>query len=211
MPQTERHPHHPRSPYAASKSFAHHLTVNYRESYGLHTSTGTLYNHESPLRGPQFVTRKISRSVAEIALGRRETLTLGNLDVCRDWGFAGDYVTLDACAWCSSTTRRTSSSPPGSRTRCPTCCSTAFAAAGLADPERYVRPGPGVHAARRHASTSTATPPRRASSSTGHRPLTFEQIIEHMVRTDIRRLESGVEEDADYLFPVGFSADATWP
>ena len=92
QPQTESTPHYPRSPYAAAKSFAHHLTVNYRESYGLHTCTGVLYNHESPLRPLDFVTRKITRSVAEIALGRRETLTLGNLDVRRDWGFAGDYV-----------------------------------------------------------------------------------------------------------------------
>ncbi|MSZ76997.1 MAG: NAD-dependent epimerase/dehydratase family protein, partial [Actinobacteria bacterium] len=92
QPQTEGTPHHPRSPYATAKSFAHHLTVNYRESYDIFASTATLYNHESAVRGPHFVTRKITRSVAEIALGRREHVTLGNLDVRRDWGFAGDYV-----------------------------------------------------------------------------------------------------------------------
>ena len=92
QPQTENTPHHPRSPYAATKSFAHHLTVNYRESYGLFTATGTLYNHESPLRPPHFVTRKISATVAAISLGQAESVTLGNLDVRRDWGFAGDYA-----------------------------------------------------------------------------------------------------------------------
>ncbi len=82
----------PRSPYGVSKVFGHHLTINYRESYGLHASSGILFNHESPRRGPEFVTRKISRAVARISLGQQDLLTLGNLDARRDWGFAGDYV-----------------------------------------------------------------------------------------------------------------------
>jgi GDPmannose 4,6-dehydratase len=82
----------PRSPYGVAKAFAHHMTINYRESYGMHASSGLLFNHESPRRGPEFVTRKVSQAVARIALGKQDTLTLGNLDASRDWGFAGDYV-----------------------------------------------------------------------------------------------------------------------
>jgi GDPmannose 4,6-dehydratase len=91
-PQTERTLLWPRSPYGVSKVFGHYMTINYRESYGMHASSGILFNHESPMRGPEFVTRKISMAVARIALGRQKTLTLGNLDAKRDWGFAGDYV-----------------------------------------------------------------------------------------------------------------------
>ncbi|MDF1660147.1 MAG: GDP-mannose 4,6-dehydratase [Planctomycetota bacterium] len=83
---------HPRSPYAVSKVYAHHMTVNYRESYGLHASSGILFNHESERRGIEFVTRKISSHVAMIKHGFKETLKLGNLEARRDWGFAGDYV-----------------------------------------------------------------------------------------------------------------------
>ncbi len=82
----------PRSPYGVAKVFGHYMTINYRESYGLHASSGILFNHESPRRGPEFVTRKISTAVARIALGLQDTLALGNLDARRDWGFAGDYV-----------------------------------------------------------------------------------------------------------------------
>lgn len=91
-PQTELTPFHPRSPYGVAKAYAHHMTVNYRESYGLHASCGILFNHESPRRGYEFVTRKVTSSVARIKLGLQEDLTLGNLDSKRDWGFAGDYV-----------------------------------------------------------------------------------------------------------------------
>jgi GDPmannose 4,6-dehydratase len=91
-PQTELTPFHPRSPYGAAKVFAHHLTVNYRESYDMHASCGILYNHESPRRGENFVTKKISQSVAKIQKGLLDKLVLGNIDTQRDWGFAGDYV-----------------------------------------------------------------------------------------------------------------------
>jgi GDPmannose 4,6-dehydratase len=91
-PQSEASPFHPRSPYACAKVFAHQITVNYRESYGLHASCGILFNHESPRRGETFVTRKITRAVARIKLGLQEKVYLGNLDARRDWGFAGDYV-----------------------------------------------------------------------------------------------------------------------
>ncbi len=91
-PQTETTPFYPRSPYAAAKLYAYWITVNYREAYGVHASNGILFNHESPIRGETFVTRKISRAVAAIELGRQEKLYLGNLDAKRAWGHARDYV-----------------------------------------------------------------------------------------------------------------------
>jgi GDPmannose 4,6-dehydratase len=91
-PQHERTLLWPRSPYGVAKVFGHHLTINYRESYGMHASSGILFNHESPLRGPEFVTRKVSLAAARIALGLQHELVMGNLDARRDWGFAGDYV-----------------------------------------------------------------------------------------------------------------------
>jgi GDPmannose 4,6-dehydratase len=91
-PQTEQTTFHPRSPYGVAKSAAHFLTMNYRESYGLFACSGILYNHESPLREPHFVTRKITAGVAAIAQGRADRLKLGTLDVSRDWGWAPDYV-----------------------------------------------------------------------------------------------------------------------
>src|SRR5512143_3758525 len=91
-PQTERTPFHPRSPYAVSKVYGHWMSVNYRESYGLHVSNGILFNHESPRRGENFVTRKITMTVAAIKQGRAKELRLGNLDAKRDWGYAKDYV-----------------------------------------------------------------------------------------------------------------------
>jgi GDPmannose 4,6-dehydratase len=91
-PQTELTPFHPRSPYGVAKTFGHYMTVNYRESYGAHASSGILFNHESPRRGYEFVTRKITRAVARISLGVQDTVALGNLEARRDWGFAGDYV-----------------------------------------------------------------------------------------------------------------------
>ena len=92
VPQTELTPFYPRSPYGVSKVFGHYITVNYRESYDLFAVSGILFNHESPRRGIEFVTRKVTDGVARIKLGMTDKLPLGNLDACRDWGFAGDYV-----------------------------------------------------------------------------------------------------------------------
>jgi len=94
IPQKETTPFYPRSPYAAAKLYAYWIVVNYRESYGIHASNGILFNHESPLRGETFVTRKVTRAVARISLGLQEKLYMGNIDAKRDWGFAGDYVEL---------------------------------------------------------------------------------------------------------------------
>jgi GDPmannose 4,6-dehydratase len=92
VPQRETTPFYPRSPYGVAKLYGHWITINYRESYGLHASSGILFNHESPRRGIEFVTRKITYGVAKIKLGMAKELRLGNLDAQRDWGFAGDYV-----------------------------------------------------------------------------------------------------------------------
>ena len=92
VPQREETLLWPRSPYGVAKVFGHYMTINYRESYGMHASSGILFNHESPRRGPEFVTRKVSMAVARISLGLQESLVMGNLDARRDWGFAGDYV-----------------------------------------------------------------------------------------------------------------------
>ena len=91
-PQRETTPFYPRSPYGAAKVYGYWITVNYREAYGMHASNGILFNHESPVRGETFVTRKITRAVARIALGLERDLWLGNLDSLRDWGHARDYV-----------------------------------------------------------------------------------------------------------------------
>ncbi|AMY11731.1 GDP-mannose 4,6-dehydratase [Luteitalea pratensis] len=92
VPQSEDTPFHPRSPYGVSKVFGHYITVNYRESYGMFACSGILFNHESPRRGLEFVTRKVTDGVARIKLGLADSLPLGNLDARRDWGFAGDYI-----------------------------------------------------------------------------------------------------------------------
>src|SRR5665811_1788089 len=92
VPQRESTLLWPRSPYGVAKVFGHYMTINYRESYGMHASSGILFNHESPRRGHEFVTRKVSQAVARISLGLQDGITMGNLDAKRDWGFAGDYV-----------------------------------------------------------------------------------------------------------------------
>jgi GDPmannose 4,6-dehydratase len=91
-PQTERTPFHPRSPYGVAKVFGHYTTVNYREAYGIHASSGILFNHEGPKRGLEFVTRKVTNAVARIKLGLQESISLGDIEPKRDWGYAGDYV-----------------------------------------------------------------------------------------------------------------------
>ena len=91
-PQTEKTPFYPRSPYGVSKAFSHWITINYRESYNLHASSGILFNHESPLRGSEFVTKKITSALARIKFGSNEILRVGNINAKRDWGYAGDYV-----------------------------------------------------------------------------------------------------------------------
>ena len=200
QPQTESTPHHPRSPYAASKSFAHHLTVNYRESYGLFASTATLYNHESPLRSTQFVTRKITRGVAEIALGRSDHLSLGNLDVYRDWGFAGDYVRA-MHGMLQLDTPSDFIVATGESRSLHDLLTLAFRAVGIDDVERHVRQDP---AFMRPADVSVLYGDvTKAREELGWSPsLEFADVVAHMVRTDIERLRSGVEHSPAYLYPA---------
>jgi GDPmannose 4,6-dehydratase len=200
QPQSELTPHHPRSPYAVAKSFAHYLTLNYRESYGLFATSGILYNHESPVRGGGFVTRKITRSVAEIALGKRESLTLGNLDVRRDWGHAADYVRSmrlmleadDPADYIVAT---------GIAHSLEDFLRTAFEVAGLGDPAPYLRQDPAlIRPADVMELRGDATKAREQLGWASQRSL--REIIDEMVAVDMRRVESGVEEDVSYLSPV---------
>ncbi len=183
--QTEKTPFYPRSPYGVAKLYAHWMTVNYRESFGLHASNGILFNHESPLRGIEFVTRKITNAVAEIKLGLREKLPLGNLDARRDWGHARDYVEAmwlmlqqDAPDDYVIATGRSASVRE--------FCELAFAHAGLkmADyvfvDERFLRPAEidvllgNAEKARRHLNWSAKT--------------TLADLVAEMVDADLERV-----------------------
>jgi GDPmannose 4,6-dehydratase len=183
--QDESTPFHPRSPYGVAKLYAHWITINYRESFGLHASSGILFNHESPLRGIEFVTRKVTDAVARIKLGLAESVTLGNLDAQRDWGYAADYV--DAM-W-----RMLQQPTPddyviatGRTTTIRDMCRIAFAHAGL-DWERYVvvdkalfRPAE-VDLLCGNASKARAKLDWRPSTD-------LERLIAIMVDADLRRL-----------------------
>ena len=156
VPQKETTPFYPRSPYGVAKVYGHWITVNYRESYGLHASSGMLFNHESPRRGLEFVTRKVTHGVARIAAGLDDKLPLGNLDAQRDWGFAGDYV---RAMWLMLQQRRrptTTSWPPARPTRSANLCEVAFATC---------RPRLGRARGRRRA----VPPPRRGRPAGGRR------------------------------------------
>ncbi len=195
--QTEETPHYPRSPYAVAKSFAHYLTINYRESYDLYCCSGILYNHESPLRGRQFVTRKIARAAAEIACGVRERVTLGNLDVQRDWGAASDYVAAmrlllqpdEPGDYIIAT---------GESHSLKELLAVAFESAGLGDPWPYVDHDPAL--IRPTDVRGLIGDASKARRQLGWVPTVgFKQVVEEMVDVDIRRVKSGVEESADYL------------
>ncbi|HLX80290.1 MAG TPA: GDP-mannose 4,6-dehydratase [Burkholderiales bacterium] len=187
--QDESTPFHPRSPYGVAKAFAHWLTVNYRESHGMHASSGILFNHESPLRGLEFVTRKISVGVARIKLERQDKLRLGNLDAKRDWGFAGDYVEAmwrmlqqeAADDYVIATGRNASVRD---------FCRIAFAHAGL-DYERHVEVDPALF--RRAEIDTVLGSAAKAKARLGWSPRTsLEQLVAMMVDADLARLEKGV-------------------
>jgi GDPmannose 4,6-dehydratase len=186
--QDESTPFHPRSPYGVAKAFGHWLTVNYRESHGMHASSGILFNHESPLRGLEFVTRKISVAVARIKAGKQDKLRLGNLDAKRDWGFAGDYV--DAM-W------RMLQQPEGGDYVVATgrnasvrdFCRIAFAHAGL-DYERHVEVDPALF--RRAEIDAVLGSAAKARGALGWEPKTsLEALVRMMVDADQRRLGEG--------------------
>ena len=186
VPQSETTPFHPRSPYGVAKVYGHWITVNYRESYDLHASSGILFNHESPRRGLEFVTRKITHGVAQIALGQATELRLGNLDAKRDWGFAGDYV---EAMW-----RMLQQEAPDDFVICTgethsvrEFCELAFGRAGLdykdhvVVDERFFRP------AEVDLLVGDAA---KAETHLGWRPRTrFNQLVEMMVDHDLETLQ----------------------
>ncbi len=185
VPQRETTPFYPRSPYGVAKVYGHWITVNYRESYGMHASSGILFNHESPRRGLEFVTRKISHGVARIALGLDNELRLGNLDAQRDWGFAGDYV---RAMWLMLQQDKPGDYvvATGQTHSVRRFCELAFGYAGLdyqkyvVVDERFFRPA---------EVDLLVGDPSRAREKLGWKPeVSFEQLVEMMVEADIRTL-----------------------
>jgi GDPmannose 4,6-dehydratase len=185
--QNEKTPFYPRSPYAAAKVYAHWMTVNYRESFGLHASSGILFNHESPLRGTEFVTRKVTRAIARIKAGLQAELQLGNVDAKRDWGHARDYVTAmwlmlqqDVADDYVVATGRT--------TTIREMCELAFRYVGL-EMERYLRIDSSLF---RPAEVDVLLgDSSKARSRLGWRPITtLEEMVEEMVEADLRRLQT---------------------
>ncbi len=184
-PQTEQTPFYPRSPYGVAKLYAHWITVNYRESYRMHASSGILFNHESERRGLEFVTRKISNGVARIKAGLDAELRLGNLEAERDWGYAPDYVrAMQLMLQQEEPSDYVIAS--GRQHTVREFCELAFGAAGL-DYREYVVTDPKFI---RPAEVDTLVGnPGKAESILGWKPETsFEQLVERMVAADLRRL-----------------------
>ncbi len=184
-PQNERTPFYPRSPYGVSKVFAHYITVNYRESYDMYAVSGILFNHESPRRGLEFVTRKVSDGVARIQAGLAETLPLGNLDARRDWGFAGDYV---RAIWSMLQQDRADDYviATGTSHSVRDLVETAFSHAGL-DWREHVRTDPALM--RPAEVEHLVGDPSRAAAELGWRPsVDFAGLIRMMVDADIERI-----------------------
>jgi GDPmannose 4,6-dehydratase len=191
VPQVETTPFYPRSPYGVAKVYAHHITVNYRESYGLHASNGILFNHESPRRGLEFVTRKISWHAAAIRHGVLDRLPLGNLDARRDWGYAKDYV---EAMWMMLQQDEPDDYviATGEAHSVRELVDVAFAHVGL-DPadhvridERFMRPAEVEH---------LIGDPTKAREKLGWTPTTsFEEMVKVMVDSDLELLASGVPQ-----------------
>ncbi len=188
VPQTETTPFYPRSPYGVAKVYGHFITVNYRESYDLHATSGILFNHESPRRGLEFVTRKITWHAAAIKLGLAKELRLGNLDAERDWGYAKDYV---EAMWLMLQRDEPEDYviATGESHSVRECCEVAFDEAGLGDFEQYVTIDPAfVRPAEVDHLIGT---PAKAERDLGWKPqTTFEQLIRLMTRSDIELLGS---------------------
>ncbi len=187
-PQCETTPFYPRSPYGVAKVYGHWITVNYRESYGLYACSGILFNHESPRRGKEFVTRKITDGVARIKLGLAQELRLGNLDAKRDWGFAGDYV---EAMWLMLQQERADDYvvATGETHSVREFVRAAFEAAGIEDFERYVVTDPAfVRPAEVDLLVGDASKARRALGWEPH--VGFNELVEMMVNADLKRLQS---------------------
>ena len=183
VPQNEQTLLWPRSPYGVAKVFGHYMTINYRESYGMHASSGILFNHESPRRGEEFVTRKVTQAVARISLGLQDKLVMGNLDARRDWGFAGDYVDAmwrmlqqdEADDYVIST---------GETHSIQELLDVAFGAAGIADWKPFVHQDPAFF---RPAEVDLLIgDASKARDRLGWKPTVgFEQLIAMMVQSDL--------------------------
>jgi GDPmannose 4,6-dehydratase len=200
-PQDETTPFHPRSPYAVAKLYAHWITVNYREAHGMHACSGILFNHESPRRGENFVTRKVTRGVAEIVAGKVDTLALGNLEARRDWGHARDYV---EAMWLMLQQERPDDYvvATGQSRTVRELIETAFGLAGL-DWERHVKVDPDYlrPVDVNHLCGNAA----KARAKLGWRPrVSFEQTIREMLEHDLRAY--GLEP-AKVLKPVSAAAE----
>jgi GDPmannose 4,6-dehydratase len=196
-PQDESTPHDPHNPYAESKSLAHVATVERRERDGLHVSVGIFYNHESPLRGVEFVTRRITQAAAEIAAGRRETITLGNLDAARDWGAAGDYV-VAMHAMLQRDEPGDFTIATGRLRTLRELLEVAFAAAGVDDPWSRVEQDPAL--LRQKDTPGLAGNPRRAREVLGWEATTsFEEMVAEMVHVDEIRVATGIQESSEFL------------
>jgi GDPmannose 4,6-dehydratase len=185
VPQSETTPFHPRSPYGVGKVYGYYITLNYRESYGMHASNGILFNHESPRRGLEFVTRKITDHVARIKAGELTELRLGNLDSKRDWGFAGDYVEM---MWrmLQQDTPDDYVAATGETHTVREFCEIAFSRVGL-DWEKYVVVDPRF--VRPAEVELLLGDPTKAKTKLGWEPqVTFPGLVEMMVDADMERL-----------------------
>ena len=188
VPQTETTPFYPRSPYGVAKAYGHFITVNYRESYDLHATSGILFNHESPRRGLEFVTRKITWHAAAIKHGLVNELRLGNLDAERDWGYAKDYV---EAMWLmlQRDVPEDYVIATGQAHSVRECCEVAFDEAGLGDFERYVVIDPAF--VRPAEVDHLIGDPAKARRDLGWQPPTsFEELIRLMTRADLELLRS---------------------
>ncbi|ADB53902.1 GDP-mannose 4,6-dehydratase [Conexibacter woesei] len=186
VPQTEQTPLYPRSPYGVAKVYGHFITINYRESYDLHATSGILFNHESPRRGLEFVTRKITWHAAAIKHGLRDRLALGNLDAKRDWGYAKDYV---EAMWLMLQQDEPEDFviATGSTHTVRDCVQVAFDEAGLGDWERYVEIDPQF--VRPAEVDLLIGDPTKAKEQLGWEPkTTFEELIRLMTRADLELL-----------------------
>jgi GDPmannose 4,6-dehydratase len=189
VPQTETTPFHPRSPYGVAKAYGHFLTVNYRESYGMHALSGILFNHESPRRGLEFVSRKVTDGAARIALDLAKDLPMGNLDAERDWGFAGDYV---RAMWLMLQQSEPSDYvvATGQVHSVRDLCRIAFERVGL-DYERHVTSDPALF--RPAEVDHLLGDSSRARTELGWEPtVDFKTLIEMMVDADVARHEAAI-------------------
>src|SRR6266700_3268055 len=187
-PQNEQTPFYPRSPYGVAKLYGHWITVNFRESYNLFACSGILFNHESPRRGHEFVTRKISRSVARIKLGLQNKLLLGNLDAQRDWGFAGDYV---EAMWLMLQQDKPDNYviATGTTHSVRDFVITAFAHVGIHDWQRYVEIDPNLF--RPAEVDQLIGDASKARQRLGWRPrVTFEELVSIMTENDLQQVSS---------------------